>query len=167
MPKRILLCDDEIHILRAAEFKLKRAGYDVQTAGDGEEAWELIEAQRPDVLVTDYQMPRLDGFGLTQRVRENSDTRDLPVLMLTAKGFELSREELAEKWNVMAVVAKPFSPRELLQTVEKILAREPIPVQAEVLGFGFQDSRMDGCPKMLPSHILNPEPSSLTPGRNL
>lgn len=122
MPKRVLLCDDEIHILRAAEFKLKRAGYDVQTAGDGEEAWELIEASPPDILVTDYQMPRLDGFGLTRRVREHPSTRDLPVLMLTAKGFELSREELAEKWSVMGVIAKPFSPRELLETVQKILA---------------------------------------------
>ena len=124
MPKRILLCDDEIHILRAAEFKLRRAGYDVQTASDGQEAWELIEDQTPDILITDCQMPRLDGFGLTERVRQNPATRDLPVLMLTAKGFELSREELARKWNVIGVIAKPFSPRELLKTVDNILAGE-------------------------------------------
>ena len=121
MPKRILLCDDEIHILRAAEFKLKRAGFDVQVAGDGQEAWELIEAQPPDILVTDYQMPRMDGLQLTQRVRENPDLEDLPILMLTAKGFEISHEELAQKWNVRGVIAKPFSPRELLQTVQDIL----------------------------------------------
>ena len=128
MPKRILLCDDEIHILRAAEFKLKRAGYDVQIASDGEEAWELIKARPPDILVTDCQMPRLDGFGLTRRVRENPNTRDLPVLMLTAKGFELSHDELAEKWNVIGVVAKPFSPRELLETVRRILEEQSAPV---------------------------------------
>ncbi len=127
MTKRILLCDDEIHILRAAEFKLKRAGYDVQTAGDGQEAWEAICQQKPDVLVTDYQMPRLDGFELVQRVRENPDTEDLPVLMLTAKGYELSQEELAEKWNVVAVIAKPFSPRELLRKVEGILQGQTAP----------------------------------------
>ena len=124
MPKRILLCDDEIHILRAAEFKLKRAGFDVRVASDGQEAWELIEAQPPDILVTDYQMPRMDGFQLTQRVRENPDLEDLPILMLTAKGFEISHEELAQKWNVRGVIAKPFSPRELLQTVQKILDGE-------------------------------------------
>ncbi|KKK62978.1 hypothetical protein LCGC14_2998950, partial [marine sediment metagenome] len=61
MSKRVLLCDDEIHILRAAEFKLKRAGYEVQTAGDGQEGWEAIEAQKPDILITDCQMPRLGG----------------------------------------------------------------------------------------------------------
>jgi len=119
--KRILLCDDEIHILRAAEFKLKRAGFDVQVASDGQEAWELIEARPPDILVTDYQMPRMDGLQLTQRVRENPDLGDLPILMLTAKGFEISHEELARKWNVRGVIAKPFSPRQLLQTVQKIL----------------------------------------------
>ena len=124
MPKRILLCDDEIHILRAAEFKLKRAGFDVRVASDGQEAWELIEAQPPDILVTDYQMPRMDGFQLTQRVRENPDLEDLPILMLTAKGFEISHEELAQKWNVRGVITKPFSPRELLQTVQKILDGE-------------------------------------------
>jgi len=124
MAKRILLCDDEIHILRAAEFKFQRAGYDVQTAGDGQEAWEAIQAQKPDILITDCQMPRLDGLGLVQRVRQNPDTEDLPVLMLTAKGYELSHEEVAEKWQVMAVIAKPFSPRELLTMVNTILEEQ-------------------------------------------
>ena len=127
MAKRVLLCDDEIHILRAAEFKLKRAGYDVQIAGDGEEAWQAIEVQKPDILITDCQMPRLDGVGLVRRVRENAATKDLPILMLTAKGYELSHEELAEKWNVLAVIAKPFSPRELLQSVDRILSDETAP----------------------------------------
>lgn len=121
MPKRVMLCDDEIHILRAAEFKLRRAGYDVQIAGDGQKAWEHMQARKPDLLVTDCQMPRLDGLGLIRRVRENPGTQDLPVLMLSAKGFELSAEELARQWNVLRLIAKPFSPRELLQTVEQIL----------------------------------------------
>jgi len=127
MAARVLLCDDEVHILRAAEFKLKRAGYDVQVAGDGEEAWEQIEARMPDVLITDCQMPRLDGIGLTRRVRANPATRHLPVLMLTAKGYELSHEELAEELAVMAVIAKPFSPRELVQTVGRIVEAESSP----------------------------------------
>jgi len=120
MTKHLLLCDDEIHILRAAEFKLKKVGYNVQIAGDGQEAWEAIQQKIPDLLVTDYQMPRMDGFGLVQKVRDNPETADLPVFMLTAKGFELSHEDLAAKWNVMAVIAKPFSPRELLQKVNDV-----------------------------------------------
>ena len=127
MAQRLLLCDDEIHILRAAEFKFQRAGYDVRTAGDGQEAWEAIQEQIPDLLITDYQMPRLDGFGLVQRVRENADTADLPVVMLTAKGLEVSHEELMQQWNVARVIAKPFSPRELLNIVQRILG-EPAAV---------------------------------------
>ena len=121
MPKRVLLCDDEIHILRAAEIKFRRAGYEVLIAGDGEEAWQKILAQPPDVLVTDCQMPRVDGLELIRRVRGNPATRDLPVLMLTAKGYELRPDELARDWNVKAVIAKPFSPRELVQTVQRVL----------------------------------------------
>ncbi len=125
--KRVLLCDDEIHILRAAEFKLKKAGYEVCIAGDGQAAWEAILRQKPDILITDCQMPRLDGLGLIRKVRENAATADLPIFMLTAKSFELSTEELTEKWNVMAVIAKPFSPRELLQRVEAAI-QEPAAV---------------------------------------
>ena len=121
MGKHVLLCDDEIHILRAAEFKLKRAGYDVQTACDGQEAWEAIQERRPDVLITDCQMPRMSGFQLVERVRQNPDTQSLPVFMLTAKGYEISHEELTEKWNILAVIAKPFSPRELLRSVDAVL----------------------------------------------
>lgn len=126
MTKHILLCDDEIHILRAAEFKLKRAGYDVRIASDGLEAWEAIQQKKPDILITDCQMPRLDGLGLVQKVRENPETADLPIFMLTAKGFELSHEEIAAKWNVMAVIAKPFSPRELLQRVDNVLGERTV-----------------------------------------
>ncbi len=121
MTKRILLCDDEIHILRAAEFKLKRAGYDVRTAGDGEEGWELIQQELPDLVVTDCQMPRLDGLGLIARAREHEATRELPFFMLTAKGLELSHAELAEKLDVLNVINKPFSPRDLLRSIDEVL----------------------------------------------
>jgi two-component system, OmpR family, alkaline phosphatase synthesis response regulator PhoP len=121
MTKSILICDDEIHILRAAEIKFRHAGYDVRVAGDGLEGWAAIEAARPDLVITDYQMPRLDGMGLVQRIRANPATADLPVIMLTAKGFELSHEEVTARWNILAIVAKPFSPRELLRRVNAIL----------------------------------------------
>lgn len=122
MNKSILLCDDEVYIVRAAEIKLKRAGYDVRTASDGQEGWEAIEKQKPDIVITDYQMPRLDGFGLVQRIRQHAETADLPVFMLTAKGFEVSHEELAQQWGVRLVLSKPFSPRELLQRVNEVFA---------------------------------------------
>src|SRR5688572_21486211 len=102
MQPRILLCDDEIHILRAAQFKLSRAGYDVRYALDGEEAWEILADWQPDLLITDCQMPRLDGLGLVKRIRENLRLHELPVLMLTGKGFELSSSHLAETLHILA-----------------------------------------------------------------
>jgi DNA-binding response OmpR family regulator len=129
MSKRVLLCDDDITILRAAEFKLSRAGYEVQCAADGELGWEAIVGRRPDLVITDCQMPRLNGLELIERMRRHPETGNLPVLMLTAKGFELSQRELADKWRVLQVFGKPFSPRELLRRVEEIIgpAREPAP----------------------------------------
>ncbi|HXT60884.1 MAG TPA: response regulator [Pirellulales bacterium] len=122
MSARVLMCDDEIHILRAAEFKIAKAGFKVRCANDGQAAWEAIQEERPDMLITDFQMPRLDGLGLIRRLREDPATRELPIVVLTAKGFEVSPQELAEKWGVLAVLGKPFSPRELLRLVESIAA---------------------------------------------
>ena len=121
MTKRVLLCDDEIQIIRAAEFKFKRAGYDVDIACDGREALEMIEARMPDIVVTDCQMPHLDGLGLVKRLRENPATANLPVLMLSAKGFELDSEYLFQTLKISELIAKPFSPRELLKSVERAL----------------------------------------------
>ena len=121
MSKRILLCDDEVHILRAAEFKFRRAGYEVLCANDGEEAWELIQRNAPDVVVTDCQMPRLNGLGLAERIHATLATSQIPVIMLTGKGFELSPEDLKEHYGVRLLLGKPFSPRELFQHVEAVL----------------------------------------------
>ena len=133
MAKRILLCDDEIHIIRAAEFKLSRAGYDVECAADGEAGWEAIQRHRPDLVVTDCQMPRLNGVQLIERMREHDATRDIPVYMLTGKGFELSQQDLVERFQIRAILAKPFSPRELLLKVNEALAESTTSADAMVL----------------------------------
>lgn len=120
----ILLCDDELHILKAAEFKLLKAGFEVECAGNGQQGWEAIQRRKPDLLVTDLQMPYMNGFQLAQKVRENPATSDLPIIMLTGKGYEMSKEEVTSQFRITRVMNKPFSPRELLQTVEETLAAE-------------------------------------------
>ena len=119
--KKILLCDDEHYILSAAEIKLRRASFEVRTGSAGEEGWTILQEWMPDVLVTDCHMPRLDGLGLAARCREHEQTRDLPILMLTAKGFELSHDQLREELGILGVMFKPFSPRELLHCIEQII----------------------------------------------
>ncbi|MBM3999718.1 MAG: response regulator [Planctomycetes bacterium] len=122
MAKRVLLCDDEPHILRAAEFKFSRSGYEVMTAGDGEEALEILRVYQPQVIVTDCQMPRMGGLELAARVRANPATAGIPIIMLTAKRFELTREETCDRHGIVTVLAKPFSPRDLFARVEALIA---------------------------------------------
>jgi two-component system alkaline phosphatase synthesis response regulator PhoP len=120
----ILICDDDVAILRAVEFKLKRSGFNVRAAGDGQEAWELAQQEVPDLVVTDCQMPRLDGLGLATRLRQDPRTAALPILMLTAKGFELDVADVTSRLGITAVIAKPFSPRELVEMIGRTLANE-------------------------------------------
>lgn len=118
---KILLCDDEFHILRAAEIKLRRAGYEVICANDGAEALEIIAKHKPDMLVTDYQMPRLDGIELCQRLRASPDSANLPIIMLTAKRYEISTDEVVQRLRISEVIAKPFSPRYLVEKCCEVL----------------------------------------------
>lgn len=117
----ILLCDDEIHILRAAEFKFTRSGFDVRCASDGEEAWAEILIRKPDLVITDCQMPRLDGLELAKRIHETPETSDIPVLMLTGKGFEIPRTDTWRTYGIVQVLPKPFSPRELISKAQQVL----------------------------------------------
>ena len=121
MSARVILADDEMHILRAAEFKLKRSGFDVTCVEDGQAAWEKIQEGLPDILITDYHMPRMDGLELCRKVRSTPETANLPIVMLTAKGFDLSGEDETADLNIAAVLAKPFSPRGLVQCIQEVI----------------------------------------------
>lgn len=119
--KRIVVADDEAHIRHIVTMKLQNAGFDVVNAADGEEAWELCLAEKPDILITDFQMPLLSGLDLCKRLRTDERTRDIPAVMLTARGFDLDDSE-AQDSGIVAVMSKPFSPREMLDKVKEVLA---------------------------------------------
>jgi len=121
MDKTVLLCDDELAILRPTEYALQRDGVNVLCAINGEQAWQLILTSHPDVLVTDWQMPRLDGLELVERIRDHNDTQSLPVIMISARTDELQQSERAKRLQLAAVIAKPFSPRELSRCIERIV----------------------------------------------
>ena len=123
-PRRILVIDDEPHILSVLALKLGNAGYDVRTACDGEEGLAAAVAERPDLVITDYSMPFLSGLELCQKLKQQPETRNLPALMLTARGVGLTAENLGGT-NILAVLSKPFSPRELLSKVSKVLETHP------------------------------------------
>lgn len=118
MTCQILVCDDEPHIVLAVSLKLSKAGFNVLTASDGLAAWEIVQSDRPKLVISDLEMPRLDGLGLVRRIRDDAELRDTPVILLTAKGFELDEDEMRFDYGLQHVLCKPFSPRELLRLVQ-------------------------------------------------
>ncbi|MCP4376293.1 MAG: response regulator [bacterium] len=122
MSKRIVVADDETHILHVVSMKLSNAGYDVQTAEDGEEALELCQSNPPDMLITDYQMPYMSGVELCKALRQSEETKNIPAMMLTARGFDVEPDEMIEA-GISTVLAKPFSPREVLSHVVELVGK--------------------------------------------
>ncbi len=123
--KRILVVDDEIYIVHILEFSLTMEGYEVLTASDGEEALQVIEQERPDLVVLDIMMPKLDGYEVCHRLREDEDFRALPVILLSAKGRPIDRDAGLQA-GADDYITKPFSPRKLLEKIRELLERQDL-----------------------------------------
>jgi len=123
--KRILVVDDEIYIVHILEFTLTMEGYEVATAADGEEALRKIEQDRPDLVVLDIMMPKLDGYEVCRRLRQDDDLKSLPVILLSAKGRPIDRETGLEV-GADDYIVKPFSPRRLLEKIRELLERQTL-----------------------------------------
>jgi two-component system alkaline phosphatase synthesis response regulator PhoP len=119
MARKILVVDDERHIVRLVEVNLTRAGYEVLTAYDGVEALEVVRKDKPDMIVLDVMMPRMDGFEVLRKLQADPETQNIPVIMLTAKAQDA---DIFKGWSsgVSSYLTKPFNPRELLTFVERI-----------------------------------------------
>lgn len=124
--RRILIAEDNIALALVVRLHLEHAGFHAVIARNGKEAWEHLQQAPFDLLVTDQQMPELSGEEVCMRLRNEPRLADLPVIMLTAKGLELEHAQLRMALGVHEVVAKPFSPRELVEKVEQVLAAEPL-----------------------------------------
>jgi len=122
MPESILVVDDDPDIARFVEVNLRSAGYDVAVAGDGEEALERAADLRPDLVLLDVMMPRLDGFEVAQRLRKNPQTANTSIIMLTAKALS-SDKVTGLQSGADDYIIKPFDPIELLARVKGTLRR--------------------------------------------
>lgn len=118
-PQRILVVDDEPHIVELVRYNLVQEGYDVATAGDGEAALTKVRTERPDLIILDIMLPGVDGLEVCRRLRAESS---VPIIMLTAKGGEMDRV-VGLEIGADDYVAKPFSPRELVARVRAVLRR--------------------------------------------
>ena len=121
--EKILVVDDEEDILELLRFNLLREGYNVSCAASGEEALRLAQSEIPDLLVQDLMLPGIDGLEVTKILKNDSRTRDIPIVMLTAKGEEADIVTGLEL-GADDYIAKPFSPRVLVARVRAVLRRK-------------------------------------------
>jgi DNA-binding response OmpR family regulator len=124
MASRILIIDDEPNIVLSLEFLMKREGFEVAVAGDGESALRAMAERRPDLVILDVMMPRLNGFEVCQRIRAAPALAGVRVLMLTAKGRESEMKKGLEL-GADAYVTKPFSTRDLVAEIRRLLEARP------------------------------------------
>jgi CheY-like chemotaxis protein len=118
--KRILICDDDPVILRLLEVNLELEGYSVLAAHNGQEAIEIATAEKPDLVILDIMMPKLDGYQTAERLKAQDETKDIPVVFVSAKA-QLSDIEKGKSYGVADYLTKPFDPSDLLEIVERLV----------------------------------------------
>ena len=119
---KILVVDDEIYIVHILDFSLGMEGYEVITALDGEQAIEKAHAEKPDLIVLDIMMPKLDGYETCKALKGDPTTRDIPVILLSAKGRNVD-QKIGFEVGADDYITKPFSPRKLVERINAILGQ--------------------------------------------
>jgi len=118
--KKILVVDDEMHIIRIVKYKLESAGYEVYTALNGADALKIAKEEKPALIFLDIMMPGLNGYEVCSQLKNSAETRDIIVIMLTAKGLESDKIKGLEV-GVDEYITKPFSPQDLLDRAKDLL----------------------------------------------
>lgn len=121
--KRVLVVDDEPNIVTSIEFLMKRAGFDVEIARDGNQALKALDGIPPDIILLDVMMPGLDGYEVCQYIRQSQRLTNTKIVMLTARGREMEKQKGLNA-GADAYVTKPFSTRDLVKQVQDILAAD-------------------------------------------
>ena len=134
MSQHILVVDDERDIVELVRYNLRQAGYRVTAAADGQQAIDLARRDRPDLVVLDLMLPIMPGTEVARILRQDEKMRDVPIIMLTARGSEVDRV-VGFELGADDYVVKPFSPRELVLRVRAILRRDGRDDQEERIVF--------------------------------
>ena len=119
-PKKILVVDDEMHIIRIVKYKLESAGYQVLTALNGIDALKVAREEKPSLIFLDIMMPGLNGYEVCSQLKNSPETRNIIIIMLTAKGQESDKIKGLEV-GVDEYITKPFSPQDLLDRTRDLL----------------------------------------------
>ena len=121
MSKTILIVDDEAYIVTSLEYVMQSAGYEVAVAYDGEEALQKVAETVPALVILDLMMPKLDGFEVCEKIRQNPLWKDIRIIILTAKGRDIERKK-GMSLGADDYMTKPFSTRDILNRVNELLA---------------------------------------------
>jgi len=119
---KILVVDDEIYIVHILDFSLGMEGYEVVTALDGEQALEKLKQEKPDLIVLDIMMPKLDGYEVCKAIKSDPETRQIPVILLSAKGRNVD-QKMGFDVGADDYITKPFSPRKLVERINQLLGQ--------------------------------------------
>ena len=125
MKPRVLIADDEPHVLRVLKLALDRSGYAVETVPNGEAALERIRQSPPDLLISDIQMPRLSGEQLCERIAAELPEREFPIIIMTSMTF-VGESHWSRRHRNLVLLEKPLSVRKLLSLIEKLFCTEPV-----------------------------------------
>ncbi len=136
MPATILVVEDELAIQSLIDVNLRRAGHEVMLAPDAETARRLVTATLPDLVLLDWMLPGMSGLDFARQLRRDARTRDLPIIMLTARSDERDKIDGFDI-GVDDYIAKPFSPRELVARIRAILRRHAPQTTDEVVELGY------------------------------
>jgi len=117
---RILIADDEPHIRKLVSFTLGNRGYEVVEAADGGEAYERAKAEAPDIILLDVMMPVMTGYDVLEKLKADPVTRDIPVVMLSAKSQQTEVQAGLSK-GAQEYICKPFTPKDLVQRVTELI----------------------------------------------
>jgi len=120
--KRILIVDDEEDILNVLKFRLEANNYEVLTASDGQEGLNKARTERPDLLILDLMLPKLDGYKVCRMLKFDEVYKAIPIIMFTAKAQQKD-EELGKEMGADAYIAKPFEPEILLEKIRQLLKK--------------------------------------------
>ena len=119
--KKILIADDRSEVVELVKVTLEGEGYRTIDASDGKEALEKIGLERPDLVLLDIVMPKMDGFEVLSQLKKDPVLKEIPIIMLTVQGQRVDQEK-GKELGVTGYIIKPFSPSALLKRIEEILA---------------------------------------------
>lgn len=122
MSKKVLVVDDEPSVVKVVVFRLKKAGYEVISANDGESALKILKENKPDLILLDIALPDIDGYEVCARIKADETTKSIPIIFFSAStSMIMNKDDILKKYGVQGYLNKPFETEELIKSISDII----------------------------------------------